>query len=358
MISSSKRKLFFPIFALLLAAIGWGISIPIMKVLNSEQIFLAPSLFSNSLEGPEGSERSDESEGTTGSEGSISQNPQITICLAALSLALRFGLAAFGIALLARISLWKISFFEWKQGSILGLITAVSMGIQVDGLNYTSASTAGFLIALYSVFIPIWFWISGKRKMTFMLFLACIFVLIGMGILTGFHAQNFSFGRGEWESLGAAVLFALQIIWIGSLDPKSYKPNILTFVLCITVAFFCALALLAIIFFQKTFSFDQILSTQYSFHSIFLTLSLAIIGTALPFLIMNRYQNQISATTAGFLYCFEPIATALGALFLPELLGRSGSTYLNESFSFNLGLGGFFILAANLMVLKANPTKD
>ncbi len=328
----SHQKSFWPIIALLLAAIGWGISIPIMKVLNSEQIFLAPNLFAN----PE--------------------NSQITLCLAALSLTLRFGFAAFGILLLARIQFSKISFFEWKQGTILGLITAVSMAIQVDGLNYTSASTSGFLIALYSVFIPLWFWISGKRKMTLKLFLACLFVLIGMGILTGFHAQNFSFGRGEWESLSAALLFACQIIWIGSLNPKSYKPNVLTFVLCITVAFFCAFALVSMIILQKDLSFGQILSTQNSSHSIFLTLTLALIGTALPFLMMNRYQNQISSPTAGFLYCVEPIATAIGALFLPELLGRSGSLYINESFSFNLGLGGFFILAANLIVLKAFPS--
>ena len=66
----------------------------------------------------------------------------------AASLCVRFGLAALALAGLTRFSPLKINAAEWKHGVILGAITAVSMFFQVDGLNYTSASTAGFLIAL------------------------------------------------------------------------------------------------------------------------------------------------------------------------------------------------------------------
>ncbi len=289
-----------------------------MKVLESEQHILAPGV------------------------GSITGS--------VASLAARFTGAALVVMLLGRVSLWSISRKEWFNGGVLGLITAVSMALQLDGLNYTSASTAGFLIAMYSVFIPLFTWVSGRRKMTPILALCCLMVLVGMAVLSGLHLQSFSLGRGEWESLLAAILFACQILWVDRLLPGTYQPSQLTFVLFATVSIFCCLTLA---FLPGSLPLLAILHS--SIRSGILTALLTVFGTALPFLIMNRFQSKVGPVTAGFIYCFEPITTAIGALFLPNLLGRAGSLYTNESFSLRLAIGGGLVLAANLFLLLDRP---
>src|SRR5882724_9260229 len=139
---------------LFIASCLWGLCIPIMKVLGTEQKLLAPE---------------------AGSLGG-----------SAASLCSRFALAAAVVLLVSRRSPLGIRPAEWKHGAILGAVTAVSMFLQVDGLNYTNASTAGFLIALYCVLIPLFTWAARKRRMTPVLFLCCLLVLAGMATLTGF----------------------------------------------------------------------------------------------------------------------------------------------------------------------------
>ncbi len=305
---------------LLIAAGAWGICIPIMKVLSTEQHFLAPE---------------------TG-----------TISAAAASLAVRFGFAIITVTLISRISPRSISKKEWWNGFVLGMLTAISMWIQIDGINYTSASTAGFLIAMYSIFIPLFTWISGRRKMTLPLAICCLLVIGGMGTLTGFNLHTFSLGRGEWESLIAAVLFSCQILWVDRLTPGWVDPERLTWVLCSTVSLFC---LIALSFFPGGLS--NLGDLHASARAIYLTAFLSILGTAVPFLIMNRFQSRVSPVAAGFIYCFEPITTAVGALFLPALLVRAGGGYDNENFTLRLILGGSLVLAANLVLLADRPVK-
>lgn len=310
-----------PALYLFLAACFWGLSIPFMKILGNEQLLIASNLLQNSQSGI-----------ITSSIG---------------SLAIRFGIAALVILCWSRISVFKISRVEWKSGSVIGLITAVSMALQVDGLNYTSASTAGFLIALYSVFIPLFLWVSGKRKMTWVVAVSCLLVMIGMATLTHIRPQNMVLGRGEWESIGAAVLFSFQILYVDGLEKKSIIPEKLTFVLCASVSLLCFFVLLC-----RPYGWEILTATHSSWRAGWLTFSLALFGTLFPFLIMTRFQKKVKPITAGFIYCCEPIQSALGALFLPEILSRVGSGYMNETFSFSLLLGGGLILAANVLLLR------
>ena len=115
---------------LFIASCLWGVCIPIMKALGTEQALLAP--LAGSLGG------------------------------SAASLCARFGLAALAVWLWTRCSPLRINAAEWRHGGILGAFTAASMFLQVDGINYTNASTAGFLIALYCVLIPLFTWLAGR----------------------------------------------------------------------------------------------------------------------------------------------------------------------------------------------------
>jgi drug/metabolite transporter (DMT)-like permease len=303
---------------LFLASCLWGVCIPVMKALGTEQYLLDPS---------------------AGSLGG-----------SAASLCARFGLAAVTVLLLARRSPLRIRAAELKHGVILGVLTALSMFLQVDGLSYTSASTAGFLIAMYCVIVPILAWAGGKRRMTLVLSACCILVIAGMAVLTGFDPRAFNLGRGELENLGAACLFACQILWVDRVHRDHADPFRLTFALCATVSLACLAALVFLPGGPGT-----LILSHASLRAVGLTLFLAFLGTTLPFLIMNRFQSKVGPVTAGFIYCVEPLTAALGAFLLPELLVRDPSLYPNEALTAKLAAGGLLILAANLLLLRDKP---
>lgn len=308
-----------PVGMLLLAALFWGLCIPVMKALGVEQGLLFP--------------------------GAGSLAPSLA------SLAVRFGAAGLLVILATRTLRFTRS--EAANGAVLGVVTAVSMFLQVDGLNYTSASTAGFLIALYCVIVPLLAWALGRRRFTPLLLVCCLLVLAGLAVLAGFTFRQFHLGRGEWENIGAAALFAVQILLIGRLAPGSYHPGRLTAMLCLTVAACC----LAVLAFQSP-GLGTLARIHASPRAVALTLFLALLGTAAPFLIMNRFQPRVDSVLAGFIYCIEPVASAVGALLLPELLTRAPSLYPNEPFTLRVWIGGGLILAANLLLLGDKPGPD
>lgn len=299
---------------LFLASCLWGVCIPIMKSLGTEQALLAPH---------------------AGSLGGT-----------AASLCARFGLAALAVWLWTRCSLFRINAAEWRHGAILAGFTAAGMFLQVDGINFTNASTAGFLIALYCVLTPLFSWLAGQRRMSMVLFLCCLMVLAGMATLTEFDPRTFHLGRGEWENLAAAGLFAGQILWVDRVPREQVDSGRLTLVLCLSVSLVCLVAL--------TFlpgGLPVLVEAHGSTRALAMTLFLAVLGTAAPFLIMNGFQYKVNAVSAGFVYCIEPLIAALGAFFLPELLARPG-LYANEALTLRLAVGGLFILAANLLLLR------
>lgn len=316
-----KSPPWLPVGMLFLAAAFWGVSIPVMKVLSTEQRVLFPEA------------------------GSLSAS--------LASLCMRFGLAGLAVAAAVRFSPARLTRYELRNGIILGVITAVSMFLQVDGLNYTSASTAGFLIALYCVLVPVLAWAFGWRRFTFILLACCVLVLIGLGILTGVTPRALGLGRGEWENLGAAFLFAVQILWVARLKPGGFDPDRLTVVLCLTVSVLSA----ALLYWQLP-GLETLPRIHASPRALALTLFLALLGTAAPFVAMNRFQPRVDPVIAGFIYCIEPVATAFGAVFLPELLSRDALLYPNEPLTARICLGGAFILAANILLSRDRTGPD
>lgn len=262
------------------------------------------------------------------------------------ALTVRFAMAALALACAARIAPWKLNREEWKHGAALTAFTAVSMFLQVDGLNYTLASTAGFLIALYCVIIPLIAWAAGWRRMTPILAGCCLLVLAGMAALTGFDPRAIALGRGEWENIAAACLFAGQIIWVDKVPAGRADPLKVTFALLALTCLACFAALMLFPGGPAT-----LIAVHSSSRALSLTLALAILGTAVPFALMNRFQARVGSVTAGFIYCTEPLTTALGAFWLPELLVRYPELYPNESATPRLLLGGALILGANLFLM-------
>ena len=79
--------------------------------------------------------------------------------------------------------------------------------------------------------------------------------------------------------------------------------------------------------------------------------SLIVVCTLTGYLIMNRWQRQVTATEAGLIYCIEPVCASALALFLPALFsGWASIHYPNEQLTARLIIGGVLVTAANLLL--------
>ena len=107
----------------------------------------------------------------------------------------------------------------WKSGIICGLALFAASSLQQVGLVYTDAGKAGFLTAMYIVFVPFLGLFVG-RKPGKNAVLSLIPAVVGLYLLscTGMNGIN----KGDVLLLGCAVAFSVQILLIdrhcGNLD--------------------------------------------------------------------------------------------------------------------------------------------
>src|SRR5687768_12120326 len=111
------------IIGLLLANLLWGLSFPVIKAV----VFTHGQLL------PESS----------------------TWFITAMTVAPRFALAAVVMLVVARAQLANLTGGELRQGLLLGVSNAFGMILQVDGLQFTSASVSAFLTQFYAIMIPV-----------------------------------------------------------------------------------------------------------------------------------------------------------------------------------------------------------
>ena len=220
----------------------------------------------------------------------------------------------------------------------------IGIALQVDGLAYTEASTSAFLTQAYCIVLPLWAAIQTRRPPTFRVIGATLLVLVGGGILAGIRPGHYRIGRGEAETLLAALFFSLQIL---SLEGKRFSANRgrpVTLVMCagtgllfLPVAFLLAPSPMSVV------------EAGHSWPAVGIVVVLAVFCTVGSFLLMNTWQRRLPAAEAGLIYTTEPVFTAAYALVLPVMLGGLvGVAYPNETLTLPLAIGGGLILAANI----------
>jgi drug/metabolite transporter (DMT)-like permease len=298
---------------LILACALWGLSFPLMKALNLEQTSRMPEASSVFL----------------------SSWLQCARFLCASILLLPF--------VVRRNAVTKK---ELSQGLQLAFWGGLAMWLQADALAYTDASTSAFLTQAYCVILPLWACMRHRKAPGLRVVAATSFVIAGCAILSGFTPGNIRLGRGEIETLLAAFLFAFQILTLE--NPKYHNNRGMP----VTVMMFAGIALLFIpITWLVAPGFDACIQAGASIPSMAMVLALALPCSLGAYLLMNIWQPKVSATEAGLIYTSEPVFTAAYVLFMPAMLGAFvGAVYPNESFTLGLGMGGGFILLANLLM--------
>ncbi|MFN7141045.1 MAG: DMT family transporter [Limisphaerales bacterium] len=318
---------------LLLATFFWGTSFILMKALVLEQQKLTPEASSWHL--------------------------------TALSLVLRFGLAGMLLLLWNFRQLKKLTGLEFYQGAVLGIVGGLGVLFQMDGVNYTSASTAAFITQSYCIFIPLLVACRKREWPSRTVALSTAMVLIGVAILSQFDPRAlkvpaevdrtsmdaivrsiFSRWRGEIETLIASLFFTAQILWLERpLFAKNNSHNI-TFVM------FVVLALVFIPVPLSTGGFAMSVAAYSSWPAVVLILIITFFCTNIAYGLMNHWQPHVDATRAGLIYCSEPVFTSIFALFLPQWIALFALIdYPNETITRQQVFGGGLIVAANLIII-------
>ena len=257
----------------------------------------------------------------------------------------------------AILLLWKPSLLrgmtrdEVRQGLLLGMVGGLGLTLQADGLAYTSASTSAFLTQAYCVILPLWHGFSRRLPPDWRLLTSTALVLWGISLLAGFDWRRMHMGRGEWETLAAALAFTFQIILLERPRYRANRPLPVTALMFLGFAGWSApVALIAAPEFADLW---RVLASAAAWAHLGL---LALVCTVFGYGVMNLWQPKVSATEAGLIYCIEPVCAAIYALFLPGLLSHwTGVSYSNETLTATLITGGLLITAANVL-LQLKPT--
>ena len=171
--SSPATKRLRALLGLVCTCALWGLSFPTMKALGLHLALIAPGVS--------------------------------TWCVAATTVVVRFGA---GAIVLASLGWSRPTRRELAQAALLGIFSAIGMLLQMDALNFSSASTSAFLTQGYVVILPVVAAIGARAwPHPKTVFCVCLSTC-GLAVLSGFDWLGLRLGRGETETLLAACSFA------------------------------------------------------------------------------------------------------------------------------------------------------
>jgi drug/metabolite transporter (DMT)-like permease len=303
------------------ATLFWGLSFPVMKSIGALQSQLLPEV-----------------------------STWFTTSLVVIA---RFAISAIIIGIVAARTLSRLTRLEILQGAGLGFFGGIGLIFQMDGLNYTSASTSAFLTQSYCVIIPLIAALRDRHLPSLRVIVCTIIMMIGIAILTQLTPRDLHLGRGEIESLIGSLVFTGQILWLERPVFAHNHVNHFSFVMFVITALMaipCAL-----------FTMRQPGDIARAFDSssvIVLVIILVLFCTMTAYMMMNRWQPHVTATEAGLLYGIEPVFASVFALFLPNYISRfTGINYANERLTQHLFVGGTVIVLANVFLQLKPPAK-
>lgn len=249
-------------------------------------------------------------------------------------LAIRFALAFVSLLPFLWFQKTHLSLKSLLQGVVLGACLFSGYAWQTVGLQYTTASNAGFITGLSIVIVPTLVTITTCKLPHPSLLLGILSALVGLSLLT--LADRFQLNKGDLMILFCAVSFALHIFFSGRYAPQT-NATVLASVQILTVSILnCLLSLLLP---QPPLHFSS-------------TVWIAILVTAIPatslaFFVQTKMQQFTSSTHTALIFSMEPVFSAISAFF-----------FADEVFTFRGLIGAGLVLIGMLMAEFTGSEKE
>ncbi len=190
-------------------------------------------------------------------------------------------------------------------GALCGLCLMLATVSQQTGLESTNAGKAGFITALYILFVPI-FRFFGGRKVTLVVWLSVLAALAGLYLLC--VKEGFSVAKGDLYVLLCALIFTVHILVVDKFSP------ITNGVVLSCIQFFVAslTAAIPMLIFEKP-DFAEVISCWAPL------LYLGVISGGAGYTLQILGQRNTEPTVASLILSLEAVFAALsGVLLLGE----------------------------------------
>ena len=232
--------------------------------------------------------------------------------------AVRMSLAGVALVLVFRKHL-RMSAAALRTGIWMGTLLWMGYEFQTAGLVYTTPSKSAFLTGVSVVLVPVFLALIWRRHVNRWTASGVLAAFIGLYLLTVPHAGSggpFSgVNRGDALTLGCAVAFGFQIIFMGRAMRKHPFEQIATLQACVA-AVMMALTVPAL---EKTHA-------VWSPRVVIAILVTGLLATAAAFTIQAWAQQFTPPTHTALIFVLEPVfAWASSYVMLRERLGtRAG----------------------------------
>ena len=239
-------------------------------------------------------------------------------------LALRFG---FGTLALLLIGWKRLLTLRWRgvgYGVLIGLFLFVAYAFQTLGLQYTSASKAGFITGLSVAIVPLLSALLLRRPPTVASIIGVCLATVGLAFLVLNH--DLDIVKGDLLVLICALSFALHIVSISavlSARPQPQKagspPQIDALALTIIQVATVALASAVVTLFTHRSWPLPMPSTWFAAGFT------GILATAVAFTIQTTMQRFATPTHTALIFAAEPVfAAVFGVLLAHDVMTAQG----------------------------------
>lgn len=234
----------------------------------------------------------------------------------------RFFIGSLFIFLIAPKKILTTSKTEFKKGMIIGILVFLTYALFTVGLQYTTASKAGFLVSLSVLFVPLFVSIKNRKTPSKWTVISVSLSLIGLYLISGMNGTNINIG--DIIIIIAAIGNTFYIL---SID--RFGKEIGNYRLAFTQQFTTFIISFVMAIFYEGFS------PQIIWNNILMFIVIGITGTGITTFLQTSAQKKASPESVGIILLGEPLTTLLLAyFFLKEtilLKGFIGSAILTAS---------------------------
>jgi drug/metabolite transporter (DMT)-like permease len=251
-----------------------------------------------------------------------------------LFVALRFWIATFVLLAFMPGQIRKISRQTFRQGIVLSVVLTGGFVFQTLGLGYTSPSYSAFITSLSVLLVPLLGYALYRHRPRPQTIAGVVLATIGLFLLLA-HLAEFKMSLGELLTLICAVMFGLQILFLGRFVATSdYRQLML-----LQMAGVAVLCSIAIPIFEKPF-------VSWNSSLVWALAITSLPATAFALYVQARAQRLTTANHAALIFSLEPFFAALFAFWI-----------LGQVLTVREWIGGSLVLAGVLVSELRFPTR-
>lgn len=218
---------------------------------------------------------------------------------------------------------------------LCGIVNVTGSVLVQWGLFYTTASKAGFLNAIYIIFVPIIGLVFFKKKSNRFMWLGIVLACVGLYFLC--LDGEFSINPGDLIVLSSTLFFSTHIHLISKFVQQVNGMHLV----CLEFFFASVYCLICSLIVEAP-HISQVITCSYSI------LFAGVLGIGVCYLLQVTAQKYTDPTIAALLMSLESVFGAIG-----------GIVFLRESFQFKEVIGIIFIIIAIVVAqLSSSPNKE